>query len=195
MNLSAVPPTYPPITIESEINRRLNYECVKNSTIRHVYLFGHGTVNPNHPKLRAHQTKITSEVVGAGLTMIINKNGRNFFAVKPTLPPEDMEFLKNVNLAVDVITPEENSRLGYLLGYPCVFNRQFTYKIDVVCTNIEPTIILFSFVCTLDDETREKIMVLETDIQASLEGFYPRPIIKINIVKKGGKRKTRRKRK
>jgi hypothetical protein len=38
-------------------------------------------------------------------------------------------------------------------------------------------------------------MVLETDIQASLEGFYPRPIIKINIVKKGGKRKTRRKRK
>jgi hypothetical protein len=77
-----------------------------------------------------------------------------------------------------------------------VFNRQFTYKIDVVCTNIEPTIILFSFVCTLDDETREKIMILETDIQESLEGFYPRPIIKIEIVKKGGKRKkTRRKRK
>ena len=55
MNLSAVPPTYPPITIESEINRRLNYECVKNSKIRDAYLFGHGTVNPNHPKLRAHQ--------------------------------------------------------------------------------------------------------------------------------------------
>jgi hypothetical protein len=193
MNRSAVPPTYPPITIESEINRRLNYECVKNSTIRHAYLFG-GGVNPNHPKLLAHQRKITSEVVGAGLTMIIHKNGSIFFAVKPSLPPEDMDFLKNVNLAVDIITPEENSRLGNLLGYPCVFNRQFTYKIDVVCTNIGPTS-LFSFVCTLDDETREKIMVLETDIQESLQEFYPLPIIKIEIVKKGGKRKTRRKRK
>ena len=194
--MNAVPPTFPPITIESEINRRLNYECVKNSTIRHAYLFGHGTVNPNHPKLLAHQKKITLEVESAGLFMIIHKNGRNFFAVKETLPPEDKDFLKNVNLAIDVITPEENSRLGHLLGYPCVFNRQFTDKIDVVCTNIEPNIILFSFVCTLDDESRKKIVELESDIQNSLEGFHPLPIIQINIVKKGGKRKkTRRKRK
>jgi hypothetical protein len=198
MNLSAVPPTYPPITIESEINRRLNYECVKNSKIRDAYLFGHGTVNPNHPKLLAHQRKIKLEVEESGLTMIIHENGRNFFAVKKTLRPEDMVFLKNVPLAFDKYTPEENSRLGNLLGYPCEYNRENSYVVDVVCTNIEPNIILFSFTCT-DEPTDKMIHYLTSDIQNSLTDFHPTPIIEIRIVrkvvKKGGKRKTRRKRK
>jgi hypothetical protein len=110
------------LSIYQEI--KMHYWIVSDDIIKHAYLFGSGDeMQPEDPIMKKLQDDITKEVQNAGLTMVINKNGRNFFAVKPDLH-EDIEFLKRTDLEFDKITTEDNLKLGLLLGYPCDFDME-----------------------------------------------------------------------
>jgi hypothetical protein len=146
--------------------RNIHYSIVSESTIRHAYLFGPGNqMHPEDPRMKKLQDDMTKEVQDAGLTMVINQNGRNFFAVKPDLSEEDVDFLKRVDLAFDKITPEENLKLGLLLGYPCKFNME-GIGVHVFLNDIPLS--LFSFKCVLTPDTIQKCKNIVQDVRRIL---------------------------
>jgi len=176
--------------------RTIHFWIVSGSTIRHAYLFGPGNqMHPDDPRIKQLQDDMTKEVHDAGLTMVINKNGRNFFAVKSDLPEEDVEFLRIVDLAFDKITPDENLKLGLLLGYPCKFDMT-GIGVHVVLNDISLT--LFSFKCVLIPETIQKCKDLVQDIRRVLTEKMGSVSVEIktlkgNVEQMGGKRSTRKK--
>jgi hypothetical protein len=110
--------------------------------------------------------------------------------------------LKTVELHYQIITPEENARLGKLLGYPCNFERGGA-DVSIKCIISGKAIELFAFSCVLSPENIQKCKELVQDVRDVLrEKLHSNPpkVVMVsngkNVEQMGGKQtKSKRKRK
>jgi hypothetical protein len=186
-----------------ENERMLNYWVVVGSRLRNAYFFGPGpSLEKGDPIIKRIQDEIKEEIKYTPVELIINQDERQFFVVKPDLSEDEKEFLRTVDTDSERMTPEENARLGTLLGYPCDFDRGGT-AVSVKCIISGKAVELFAFTCILSSATIQKCKELVQDIRRVLTEklhFSPPKVVIVsngkNVEQMGGKRtKHKRKRK
>jgi hypothetical protein len=183
-----------------ENERMLNYWVVLGSTFRDAYFFGPGSsLEKGDSRIKRFHDIIKEEVKHTPVEIIINQDERQIFAVKPNLPEEDKEFLRTVELHYEIITPEENDRLGKLLGYPCNFEMEGT-AVSIKCIISGKAIELFTFRCVLSGENIQKCKELVQDVRRVLTeklNSSPPKVVMVsngkNVEQMGGKRRKQSK--